>query len=323
MDMTLSLATDAKDRPVATELPVLRDVADRGEWDELVARAPFPHLPQSFAYGEGKRAAGWRPRRVVFMRNDRPLAAATVLEGRPLGIRLLTRVNRGPFFFDAEPSAADIFAVHAALRRRWRGPLLIGPALVDSSRTREVLRKLGLRRRVDGWTSGRISLERSEEELWASYSSPFRNQVRQGEKTGASIDVSQAPAAYRWMVEQHVQNMRDKRFSGPRPVMLNGLREAAPETVMVFRLLLEGEAVAGMSVVRFGRGAEYHIGWFGPRGRQVKAGNLLMWAVQKELRRQGVAWFDIGGLKPGDGYTQFKRTMRPVEFSLCGEWIGL
>jgi hypothetical protein len=321
--MTFSLATDAKDEPVAAELPVLREITDRGEWDELVARAPFAHLPQSFAYGEGKRAAGWRPRRVAFTRNGRLLAAATVLERRPLGIRVLTRVNRGPFFFDAEPSATEILAVHSALRRRWRGPLLIGPALPDSPATRAILRRVGLRRRVNGWISGRINLERSEEELWASYSSPFRNQVRQGEKTGASIEISQAPATYQWMVERHVQNMREKRFNGPRPAMLNGLRAAAPDSVTVFRLLLDGEAVAGMSVVRFGRGAEYHIGWFGPRGRQVKAGNLLMWSVQKELRRQGVAWFDVGGLKPGDGYTRFKRTMRPVEFSLCGEWVGL
>ena len=36
-----------------------------------------------------------------------------------------------------------------------------------------------------------------------------------------------------------------------------------------------------------------------------------------------VRQFDVGGLKPGDGYTQFKRTMRPIEFRLAGEWMSL
>ena len=29
-----------------------------------------------------------------------------------------------------------------------------------------------------------------------------------------------------------------------------------------------------------------------------------------------------GGVKPGDGYTQFKQTMKPAEYELCGEWMS-
>ena len=85
----------------------------------------------------------------------------------------------------------------------------------------------------------------------------------------------------------------------------------------------QGQPVAGMSVVRFGRRAEYHIGWFGPEGRKLNAGNFLMWEVIKEMKRRGVTDFDVGGMRPGDGYTRFKRTMRPVEFRLAGEWVSL
>jgi len=27
-------------------------------------------------------------------------------------------------------------------------------------------------------------------------------------------------------------------------------------------------------------------------------------------------------MRPGDGYTRFKRTMNPVEFALAGEWVS-
>jgi hypothetical protein len=45
-----------------------------------------------------------------------------------------------------------------------------------------------------------------------------------------------------------------------------------------------------------------------------------MWKVMTEMKRRGVASFDVGGLKPGDGYTRFKQTMHPVEYDLAGEW---
>jgi hypothetical protein len=44
--------------------------------------------------------------------------------------------------------------------------------------------------------------------------------------------------------------------------------------------------------------------------------------VIRELQQRGVKHFDVGGLRPGDGYTQFKRTMRPDEFRLAGEWMS-
>jgi hypothetical protein len=48
-----------------------------------------------------------------------------------------------------------------------------------------------------------------------------------------------------------------------------------------------------------------------------------MWSVVCEMKRRGVTSFDLGGLRIGDGYTQFKRTMRPAEYELAGEWISI
>jgi lipid II:glycine glycyltransferase (peptidoglycan interpeptide bridge formation enzyme) len=104
--------------------------------------------------------------------------------------------------------------------------------------------------------------------------------------------------------------------------MLRALRDAAADTVTVFRMMAGDVPVAGMSVVSFGTHCEYHVGWFGPEGRKLNAGNFLRWGVMREMKRRGFSTFDVGGLKPGDGYTQFKLTMKPNQYELCGEWMS-
>lgn len=306
---------------------VLRVVADRHRWDALTTQAPQPHLPQSFAYGVGKAATGWSAERVEFVRDGRTVAFATVLQLKRLGITLLNRVNRGPVFLDASPDDDTIVDVYRALRRHhgrfWQGSLLIAPALPRGADASRLLRQAGyMLRHERSWTSGRIDLIRSEDEVWRGLGSTFRNRVRNSERSGATLEVATGSAAYEWMLARHRDNMAQKGFSAVDALMLRALRAAAPETVVVFRMMVGAVPVAGMSVVSFGTHCEYHIGWFGPEGRKLNAGNFLMWAVLREMKRRGLRTFDVGGLKPGDGYTQFKQTMKPVAYELCGEWMS-
>ncbi|OEO28892.1 hypothetical protein VW23_028085 [Devosia insulae DS-56] len=311
----------------AREVITVQLVADKARWDSLIASCPDPHLPQGFAYGEGKAAKGWAIKRVVFLNAGRPVAIATVLELRRFGLRLVNRVNRGPLFLAATPDAAEIVGVYAALRRHWgriwTAPLLIAPALRFGPHSDQLLRRAGYRlRHRRSWQSGRIDLTVGEEALWAGLASSFRNRVRNAEKAGAELRISGDDATYEWMLARHAENMAERGFAAAGPELLRALRQTAPEDVSVFQLLHQGAPVAGMSVVRFGTHAEYHIGWFGPEGRKLNAGNFLMWQVLREMHRRGVRTFDVGGLKPGDGYTRFKQTMKPVEYQLAGEWMS-
>lgn len=306
---------------------VLREVSARDRWDALVAQAPAPHLPQSFAYGAGKAATGWPARRIEFVQGERTVAIATVLQVRRLGLTLLNRVNRGPVFLDRTPDAETIVDVYRTLRRHhghfWQGPLLIAPALPRGEDAARLLRRAGYRLRHErSWTSGRIDLTRDEDDIWRSLGSNFRNRVRNAEKSAATLDVASGGVAYEWMLARHRDNMAAKGFSAVDATMLRALRAAAPETVLVFRMMVGQVPVAGMSVVSFGTHCEYHVGWFGPEGRKLNAGNFLMWGVLREMKRRGQTAFDVGGLKPGDGYTQFKQTMKPVGYELCGEWMS-
>lgn len=310
----------------ATDAISIRLVTARAEWDSLLAAAPVPHLPQSFAFGAGKAASGWQVTRVAFEKNGETRALVTVLQLRRMGLTLVNRINRGPIFLGT-PDDELVVAVYRAVRERWgriwTAPLSIAPALPAGEHSDALLRRAGyrLRQRLS-WQSGRIDLRVGEDTLWAQVISTFRNRVRKAEKEGATLRVSEDAETFEWMIKRHSENMAEKGFSGPSPALLRALRATAPESVLVFQLVGEGGPVAGMSVVRFGTHAEYHVGWFGPEGRKLNAGNFLMWQVMCDLHRRGVETFDVGGLRSGDGYTRFKRTMCPAEYQLAGEWIS-
>jgi hypothetical protein len=305
----------------------VRIVTDKNEWDGFIAEAPVPHLPQSYAYGEGKIANGWTVERAAFVRGGRTIAIASVLSLKRFGVRLFNRINRGPLFLVSDARDEEIVAVYAEIRRRWghlpHAPLLIAPALAKAVESDTILRRAGYRRRQErSWCSGRIDLTRDAAALWSGVSSGFRNRVRNAEKSGAGLRIADDLSTYEWMLDRHAENMSAKNFSAVNRSVLRGLRAAAADDVLVFQALREGEPVAGMSVVRFGSHAEYHVGWFGPEGRKLNAGNFLMWNILLEMKRRGVSIFDVGGLKPGDGYTRFKQTMNPVEYALAGEWMS-
>lgn len=321
------ISTDQLEDTTRTSKIIVRSVDDPAEWEALVAAAPEPHLPQDYAYSVGKAATGWPARRVVFQVDGRPVAFTVVLQMRRYGVKLINRVNRGPIFLAANPSDEQIIAVYKALRRHfgrlWTLPLLIAPAIHQSERSDRLLRAAGYRYRAPScWRSGRIDLTVDEDRVWAGFNSTFRNRTRAAEKAGAEFRIADDAETYEWMIARHLENMEEKEFSAAGPTMLRALREASPGNVTVFQLIHDGAPLAGMSVVRFGHVAEYHIGWFGSEGRKFNAGNFLMWHLMRELKRRGVKSFDVGGLKEGDGYARFKRTMNPVEYELASEWMS-
>src|SRR5262249_13186634 len=154
-----------------------------------------------------------------------------------------------PVFVVSEPSDELTVDVYRALRSRyghfWQGPLLIAPALLRSEPTTGLLGQAGYRARSQqSWISARIDLTRREDEIWRGFASTFPNRVRNAEKSGGTLEITSDAAAYEWMLARHIENMAEKGFSAADPVMLRALREAAPETVLVFRMVHEGVPVA-------------------------------------------------------------------------------
>ncbi|HTN59919.1 MAG TPA: GNAT family N-acetyltransferase [Devosia sp.] len=320
----MAYAIPAKAAPVT-----LTEVTDAKHWDRLLALAPHPQLTQTYAYGAAKATQNWHVVRVCLSIGDKPIALCQVLEKRVLGIRVVSRINRGPTMLEPQPSDERVLAVYRAIRQRWghwySGPLSIAPTLPPGPESDALLRRAGYIRRptkVHGWWSGRIDLAPSLDAIRAGFASTFRNRLKKSLASGLTLRVASDIQTVDWMIERHIANMREKGFSAVDADFLTSLRATAPHDYVVFQAIRDGQPIAGMSVIRFGDIAEYHTGWFGPEGRDANAGNFLMWSIMAEMKGRGCAAFDVGGLYEGHGYTQFKRGMRPRDYQLVGEWVA-
>jgi hypothetical protein len=300
-------------------------VESRTEWEALFARAPFPHLPQAWMFGEGKRDE-WAVDRLSIHSPRGPVALAQVLTKRIAGFPV-SRINRGPLFLDRNPSPETRAAALRALRRRWRflrrGALLIAPSLPAGDESARALRAAGFFKRGDfAWGSSLVSLAPPLEQIFAQLTPEWRRHVRKGEKNGVRIEVRTDTGSFEWLLARHAENMTAKNFVGPSPGFVRRMLKDSPNDFRLVRAIVDGEPRAASLVARFGRHAEYYIGVFDDIARRAAAGNLLMWHTVGIMKAAGCDALDLGGFSVTDRYGQFKRGMRGEEYKLSGEWLA-
>ncbi len=307
----------------------LRTVRDSSEWEAYFNAIPYPHLMQAWPYGEAKKhAARWHVRRLVFERGDTPVAICQVLEIRAIGLRVASRINRGPMFLDQAPSHEDRLNVYRLLRRQSRfisgGPLLIAPALPLTEENESLLDGLGFKRRKNtGWCSSLVDLHQDEPVLRARLARNWRNQLRKAQNAGIVLEALSSTESMEFMLDMHVKNMAEKNFVGPKVALIKALYQARPEDFVVLKATLEGEPIAALAVVGFGASAECYVGWFGAgRGRQVSVGNFVYWEAIMAMKKAGRRWLDLGGYYSSDKFGHFKQGMGGTEYKLVGEYLA-
>jgi hypothetical protein len=300
-------------------------IETRAEWEALFARAPLPHLPQSWMYGEGKRGE-WTVERLAIHASDGPIALAQVLVKRFAGFPV-ARINRGPIFLDGRLSSQSRVAALRALRDRWRflrrGVLLIAPALPGGEESTRELRAAGfLRRGAFAWGSALIDLSPPIDDIQRNLSAQWRTKVRKAVKNGVTLALRNDVEAFEWMLARHVENMRAKDFVGPSAGFVRRVIEASPGDFLLLQALIDGEPHGATLIARFGQHAENYIGWRDETARRAAAGNFLIWNSVVEMKRAGCRALDLGGFSVADRYGQFKRGMRGEEYRLAGEWLA-
>jgi hypothetical protein len=309
-------------RPLARV--TIRELTSVAQWRDLFARVDFPHMTQAWAFGEAKRATGWKPKRFVIHNNHEPIAIFQSLHKQFAGITIATRINQGPMMLEGH--AAEAPEAHAAIRRRWRflfrGALLISPTLEHSETAIGQLGAMGYRKRPGhGWASSRLNLTRGVEDLRKGLESTWRNRLKKSESHGLVVKITNDRKDMQWLLQKHVENMAQKDFEGPTAALVKGLYDAAPRDFFVFRIMRGDETVAGMGVARFGTVGQYYIGWFGEDGRPFNAGNFALWNVAMELKRLGCTQFDLGGHHRAVGFGKFKMGMNGEVYASAGEFV--
>ena len=306
---------------------VFEPIRDRSRWERLLEQADRAHSVQAFGYGEAKGGKGWHVNRQLLSVAGRPVAIVQALEKRALGLRLVTRINRGPMFLAPNPPAQLATAVYRAVRNRWGrlpfGILLLAPALEDTPENRSIVAKAGLRpRKGNGWGSARLDLAQPIDAVFQSLEHNWRKAIRAAERAGVTVKVVDGESDHEWMIERHLQNMADKGFSGHDAVFLRGLRKNSGSDYVLLQAVHDGRPVAGLVMLKFANVADSIVAWFGDEGRKVKAGNAITWGAIQEMQRRGCRLYDVGGINSDKGFSSFKSGMNGAEYFLLGEYVG-
>lgn len=307
----------------------LWDSVDQRQWDELLAKAERPPLEQASAYGAAMaRVSAYRPVSAVFMRGPDPVALALLLEWRfPGGFRI-ARLTRGPVFL-TEVSDGERAAVFRLTKRRYPVAKLnlffLTPELPAGAEGESLLRSVGMRPMVTGYSTVWLDLRPEIEELRAGLHMKWRNQLKLAEGAKLRVRSGYGGAPMEWLLTRHDQHRKRRKFRAPAGAFVAAIADSGRDkrAVQVFTAYSGSEPVAAILTVRHGRAATYYVGWTGLEGREKHAHNLLLWAAIEKLKGLGVEWLDLGGVDGlhMPGVSRFKLGVGGELVTLAGTYL--
>jgi len=274
--------------------------AEVGRWDELVLANPGGgHILHTRAWADFKSRWNWRPEFLIddgHGQDGAPLAMVFFRRGIA-GFGDLWYAPKGP----AVASVGDVAAVLAD-RSSFDGGFLVKvePELLGDDVTGRDLAAGGLRRatadvQIHGATIV-IDLDRSEEDLLASFKSKTRYNIRLAARKGVVVRHARiAPDTLDVMYRLMAATARRAGFPLRRQEYFEDYwsAQAAAGQGDVFLAMLGDEVLSGVFVQRLGHRAWYKDGGSTKRHSDVMAPHLLQWEVMRRLRTEGVRSYDL------------------------------
>ncbi len=283
-------------------------------WDTLLAENPDGgDFLVSTTLADTKRTVAWQPRYVVFERAGERESVTLVLERRVPILGHLWYITRGPAATDLVGLAEHVAALRDLTTREARSVFAITfepPIAVSDLSELEgpapaPLAALGAVRRpaIQGSASTAIvSLERSEDELIASFDKKCRNMIRRAQRDGAVVE--QLPATEETFEQMHRLMrlvgggtadlaLRPKAYTES---LWRGFADAGQGTF--YAINVDGTPAVMSYMIVIGTRAFYKDG--GSERDRVSPGmsNLLIWQMMLDARAAGATEIDLVGIAP-------------------------
>ncbi len=307
------------------------DDADSGRWHELLIEAGRSSLEQSWAYGAAlEKMSARRTRRGILSCGSGPIAVVQAFERPVRALGTLIQITRGPLWLRDDIGPDQREAAMRRIKGSWRiqrRQLVVWmPELPDTPENHALMRGLGARRMVTGYSSAGLDLRRGEVSLRAALRGNWRNHLKSAENAGLRVETSTGGGPrLDWLLSQYTAFRRRARFAGPGADLIREIARAAPnpESVLILRAFSASRPVAGILVLGHGAAATYYVGWTDADGRRLNAHNLLLWRAALALAEAGYAWFDLGGLfaSSAPGVARFKLGLGGEIATLAGTYI--
>jgi len=272
------------------------EASDPAAWDAAVLAAPRADLLQSWAWGEFKRrSGGWKPMRLLALRDGGPVAGVQTLARRVMGLPSLY-APRGPWWRDDANGQAGLAALTHWLRQKaaFRAPFLrADPLIADIAPLAAVGFRLALRQ-VQPRATIVVDLTPPDDKLLAAFNSQVRYNIRHALKKGVVVEEGGVEAV-RPFWELLKATAERKGFPERDLSYFVQLSESLGERARVFLARYNGEIVYGALIVVFGQTAYYLYGASGG-DRSVKPSELGQYQAMLWAKRQGATRYDMWGI---------------------------
>jgi peptidoglycan pentaglycine glycine transferase (the first glycine) len=283
------------------------EVHDRTTWDRALLTLPWPHILQSWAWGETKAQTGWTARRLLWQIDEKPAAAAAILVRRlhprfPLSVAY---VPKGPLldWGDSDLLEAVLSRLMSEARRVHALFVKIDPDIrADTHEGAQLISELG---RLNWRLSGEqiqfrntmlTDLTRSEDELLAGMKPKCRYNVRLAERKGVTIrhgTTADLPIFYTMYCET---GQRDDFLVRPYSYYQHIWQDfLATDLAHLLLAEVEGQPIAGLIVFRFGPTAWYFYGASTANARELMPNHALQWAALRWAKAVGCSRYDWWG----------------------------
>ncbi len=280
--------------------------ASRADWNAALAQLPAAHILQTWEWGAFKSRYGWRPTRHLWLEDDRPCAAASILTRR-LG-RLPATVMyapKGPALDYENTALLEQVLAHLENTARQERALFVKidpDARADTAAGKAVVE--ALRRR--GWRASReqiqfrntvlLDLAASPDELLAAMKSKWRYNVRLAKRKGMTVrqgQLADMPLLYEMYAKTAI---RDDFVIRPKAYYRDAW-SAFIEAGLAQPLIaeVEGKAVAMVIIFHFAERAWYMYGASRNTHREKMPNNLLQWEAMQWAKEQGCMVYDMWG----------------------------
>ncbi len=328
-------------------------IASASEWHAILSQLPDPHLLQSWPWGALKEKYGWAAERLAWHQGGVPAAAAQILHRtlRIPGWRTALTVSycpRGPVLDWSDAAIRRECLAGAAEAARHRSAIFLkvdpglaigfGDAEAPDATTDPLGKAVADDLRQAGWRPSReqiqfrntftLDLRASEDDLLARMKQKTRYNIRLAERRGVSVrrgGLDDLDLLYRMYAETALRDgfaIRPAAYYRQAwgTFIADGLAQPLVAEV-------EGQAVAGLVVYRYGATAWYLYGMSRELHRERMPNHLLQWEAVRWARDQGCTAYDFWGaperLAPTDklwGVYRFKEGFGATLVRTAGAW---
>jgi peptidoglycan pentaglycine glycine transferase (the first glycine) len=284
-------------------------ITDRKQWNDFVAASVCCNITQSYEWGELAPHLGAEAMRVGVVDEGGRLCAAMLLlvTRAPLLRRHYFYAPRGPVIDDPTSPALPVLLdfVRGAARKYGAFMLKVEPSVVDGDAAwLAALRKLNFRPNPYAthirheWI---LDLRPGEQELLAGMKEKWRYNIRLAARKGVTIRKGTAQAdldmfyrIYETTSERDQFFIHDKGHYEDVMKLYGGYEEDGQAVLLLAEY--EGQAIAGIIVLRFGQWSWYMYGASANEHRNLMPNHLLQWTGIQWAKSHGCHYYNFRGI---------------------------